>query len=186
MNKSHIIKTTSIALLILSFLVPLVSIGATQACWWRQPLRARMDLDLGNMRPVGPGEPGYIPGLPPKDQVAALTWTGFISGGINGYMRFFLMNYIVEGENGEWGHFFEVWQIFDEEGGELLMEGYDEGYTHQPTGKYAMIGPVTYTSSEFARWQGHVVFRHGTISPPPAEWETNPAIPVAPGRFCIF
>lgn len=181
----RIIKTATVAVLLLSFMVPLLSIGTTQACWWRRPLRATMNLDLSHARPVIEGEPGYDPALG-EEQVAMLTWTGSISGGINGYMRFFLTNYQLEGKNNEWGHFWEVWQIFDEEGGLLLMEGYDEGYTHQAEGFYAMVGRVTYTSPEFARWQGHIVFMHGIISPPPGEWATNPDIPEAPGRFNVF
>ena len=182
MNKLRIVRTVTATLIVLSLIVPLFSISTAQACWWRKPLRGDMNLSL-QARPAEPGEPGYDPD-PEKN--ALRTWAGFISGDINGEMQFFLTNYIVEGENGEWGHFYEVWQIYDETGTTLLMEGYDEGYTHQPTGKYAMIGRVTYASHEFARWQGHVVFMYGTITPPPAEWGTNPELPVAPGKFIVF
>ncbi len=159
-------------------MIPLITIGATQACWWRKPLRAELDLNLDKM-----GEEFYEGGIQ--------TWTGYISGGINGYMRFFLMEMTYEGPNGEWGHFKEIWQIFDEEGGTLLMQGYDEGYTHQPTGYYAMTGRVTDTSSKYAKWDGHIVFMHGRIIPPPAEWppaDTWPPFPVAeaPGYFHLF
>lgn len=184
MNRKQVIKTATLSFLILSLIIPMVAIGSAQACWWRRSLRANLGLDLSNARPVVEGEPGYDPDL--EEQTAMMTWTGSISGDINGYMRFYLTNYIVEGENGEWGHFYEVWQIFDEEGGTLLMEGYDEGYTHQPTGYYAMVGRVTETGPGYSRWHGHVVFMHGRITPPPAEWGTNPDLPVAPGYFRVF
>ena len=166
-------------------MVPLLSIGTAQAFGWQKPLRATMNLSLANMRPVEPGEPGYGGDFP-----ALLTWDGYISGGINGYMRFFLINYQLEGLNNDFGHFWEVWQIWDENPATnpdaiLFMEGKDEGKTHQLTGGYWMVGQVTYTSPVWACWQGHFVFMSGTIIPPPAEWG-GPEIPIAPGRFNVF
>ena len=177
----RVIKKGTDAVLIQSFIKTLLSIGRTQACWCRRPLSARMDISL-QARPTEPGEPGYDPD-PNKNGLR--TWEGAIRGGINGRIQFFLTNFVLEGSNNEWGHFWEIWQIHDENG-VLLMEGYDEGYTHQTKGYYGMVGKVTYASPEFARWQGQTLFMHGKISPLAAEWETCPEIPFASGKLYVF
>ncbi|MFX0079628.1 MAG: hypothetical protein ACFE8O_10360 [Candidatus Hermodarchaeota archaeon] len=177
----RVIETANVAVLIQSFIETLLSIGTTQACWWRRPLFAEMDVSL-RVRPAEPSEPGYDSN-PNKN--ALRTWEGAISGDINGQILFSLTNFIVEGPNNEWGHFWEISQIHDENG-VLLMETYNEGYTHQTKGYYGIVGKVTYTSPEFARWQGHTVFMHGKISPRPAKWQTSSEIPIAPGKFYVF
>jgi hypothetical protein len=183
LNRKQVIKTATISLLILSLVVPLFAIGSAQACWWRRPLRAKLDLNLDKI-----GQPSaQAPELPDG---SIQTWTGYISGGINGYMRFYLLSMEPAGPNDELGNFVEIWQIFDKDpdvhpDAKLLMQGEDEGYTHQASGYYAMTGSVTYTSPEYAKWDGHVVLMYGRISPPPAEWGTIP-VAEAPGYFWVF
>ncbi|MFX1509546.1 MAG: hypothetical protein ACFFBR_04475 [Promethearchaeota archaeon] len=157
-------------MLILSLMVPLFSIGATQACRWRGPTIGNMDLAfLG--RQSESGDPGY------PDSV--LTWDGTISRDVTGHMIFWLLKFEMEGPNQDWTHFWEIWQIFDD-AGTLLMQGNDEGYA-APNGKYAMIGRVTYATGPYSRLEDHIVFMYGTI-----DWVIPFMEGTAPGTFIVF
>ncbi len=150
-------------------MIPLLSIGTTQACW-RRPLRGTMDLTAAGFIPSGPEDPGY-----PE---STLNWDGSISGGINGRMRFWGLLLEPAGRNGDWLHFKEIWQILDSDTDEVLLQGYDEGYV-APSGRYAMVGRVTIASEDYEHLVSHFVLMYGIIY-----FDMDPF--TAPGTFIVF
>ena len=154
-------------------MVPLFSIGTVQACRFKS-LHGKMDLNFVGA-PPGPNDPGW------------LTWKGTIKGDIEGDIIFWNTLSEKVGPNKDWVHFKEIWQIFDSDTNELLLEGYDEGYI-TPSKKYAMVGRVTSVSEDYEKYIGHYVVMFGTIYFVEIQTPDGPKLvpSTAPGLFIMF
>ena len=151
-RKSNLVITT----LILS--IALTSLAVAYA----KPLYGTMAL---YKPPIGPEHPEWGP----------LSWSGTITGDINGNMYFYKTAGL---EVGETKHFWEVWLITDEQGDMLLM-GTDKGVVTIANWKYRMNGEVTDAAPEYAHLIGHQVHMSGIVI------HHSATVKEAPGTFRV-
>jgi len=115
--------------------------------------------------PVGPSHPEWGP----------LSWSGTISGDIDGNIYFYKTGSKVVGNV---KHFWEVWLITDETGDMLLM-GTDKGVVSLANMKYRMNGAVTDAASQYEHLIGRNVHMSGIVI------SISPTEKQAPGIFRV-
>lgn len=114
-----------------------------------------------------------LPLGPPHPEWGPNTWSGTISGDIDGNIYF----YKTGGKRvGQASHFEEVWLITDSEYNMLLM-GTDHGVVSIQSDSYRMSGVITDAAPQYASLIGRNVYMGGDII-----WETPP---LAPGIFRV-
>jgi len=115
-----------------------------------------------------------LPTDPLHPEYGILVWSGTITGDINGKMYF----YNSGGRDvGQVSFFEETWLINDENG-DMLLLGTDQGVVSWNNLKYRMNGVVTDAASEYANLLGHNVHMRGVIIPSDTIWQ-------APGVFRV-
>jgi hypothetical protein len=103
---------------------------------------------------------------PPPPAGGHNTWTGTVSGDIEGNIYFYKTDAKLVGQA---KHFWEVWLITDAEDNMLLM-GTDKGVVSLANLEYRMNGVVTDAAPEYAHLIGRNVYMGGeitTMGPPP-------------------
>jgi hypothetical protein len=101
----------------------------------------------------------YKPPIGPTHPAGPLSWSGTITGDINGNMYFYKTAGL---EIGNTKHFWEVWLITDENDN-MLLTGTDKGVVTIANWKYRMNGEVTDAAPEYAHLIGHQVHMSGII-----------------------
>lgn len=142
-------KGRAFTLLVLA--MALTSVLTTVVIVNSKPVTCTMDLVK---LPLGPPHPEWGPN----------TWSGTISGYIEGDIYF----YKTGGELlGQANHFSEVWLIMD--GDEILLMGIDKGVVSLKSFSYRMSGVVIGAASQYRHLIGHNVYMSGdiTFSTPP-------------------
>lgn len=115
--------------------------------------------------PIGPSHPEWGP----------LSWSGTISGDINGKIYFYKTGSKVVGNV---KHFWEVWLITDDVGDMLLM-GTDKGVVSLANMKYRMNGEVTGAAPQYVHLIGRNVHMSGCVI------SISPTVKHAPGDFRV-
>jgi hypothetical protein len=126
----------------------LTSVFMTAVIVKAKPLSCTMDLIK---LPLGPPHPEWGPN----------TWSGTISGDIDGNIYFYKTAGKIVGQA---RHFWEVWLITDDEDNMLLM-GTDKGVVSSKNGKFRMSGVVTDAVPQFEYLIGRNVYMCGEIIP---------------------
>ncbi len=106
-----------------------------------------------------------VPLGPPHPEWGPNTWSGTVSGYIEGNIYF----YKTGGKRvGQANHFSEVWLITDDSGNTLLM-GTDKGVVSLKSYSYRMSGVVIGAASQYQHLKGRKVYMSGEIifSAPP-------------------
>jgi hypothetical protein len=152
------VKVKSSNLLVLA--LALTSVLTTIAIVNAKPLRSAMDLIK---LPLGPPHPEWGPN----------TWSGTISGEIEGNIYFYKTGGKLVGQA---NHFSEVWLITDDEDNTLLM-GTDKGVVSLKSFSYRMSGVVTDAAPQYESLIGRKVYMRGDI------YFLTP--PIAPGIFRV-
>ena len=153
-------KRKGYTLLIVAF--ALTSVLMTVTAVNAKPLYGEMAL---YKPPVGPPHPEWGP----------LSWSGTISGDINGNIYFYKTGSKVVGNV---KHFWEVWLITDESGDMLLM-GTDRGVVSLANMKYRMNGEVTDAAPQYEGLIGRNVHMSGIVI------SISPTVKQAPGEFRV-
>ena len=112
---------------------------------------------------------------PPPPAGGTLSWSGTITGDINGNMYFYKTAGL---QIGNTKHFWEVWLITDENDNMLLM-GTDKGVVTIANWKYRMNGEVTDAAPEYAHLIGHQVHMSGIVI------HYSATVKEAPGTFRV-
>lgn len=112
---------------------------------------------------------------PPKPEWGPLSWSGTISGDINGNIYFYKTGSKIVGDV---KHFWEVWLITDDNGDMLLM-GTDQGVVSLANMKYRMNGVVTDAASQYEHLIGHSVHMSGVVI------SISSTVKEAPGEFRV-
>ena len=98
---------------------------------------------------------------PPHPEWGPNTWSGTISGDIEGNIYF----YKTEGKLvGQANHYWEVWLITDDDDNMLLM-GTDKGVVSLKNLKYRMSGVVTDAAPQYEHLIGRNVYMSGEVIP---------------------
>jgi hypothetical protein len=126
----------------------LTSVLVTAVMVKAEPLYGEMELFKP---PSGPSHPEWGP----------LSWSGTISGDINGNIYFYKTGSKVVGQA---KHFWEVWLITDAQGDMLLM-GTDEGVVSVANLKFRMNGVVTDAAPRYEHLNGRNVHMSGQVIP---------------------
>ena len=150
-RKTHLVITT----IILSTLLMTIAVA------YAKPLYGTMAL--------------YKPPIGPPHPAGPLSWSGAITGDINGNMYFYKTAGL---EIGNTKHFWEVWLITDDQGN-MLLTGTDKGVVTIANWKYRMNGEVTDAAPEYAHLIGHQVHMSGIII------HTSATEKEAPGTFRV-
>ena len=124
----------------------LMSVLMTAVIVKAKPLYGDMELFKP---PSGPSHPEWGP----------LSWSGTISGDIDGNMYFYKTGSKVVGQA---KHFWEVWLITNDQGNLLLM-GTDEGVVSVANLEFRMNGVVTGAAPEYEHLLGRNVHMSGII-----------------------
>ena len=96
-----------------------------------------------------------------------LAWEGFLSGDIAGMIRLWMVVPFLS--TGQVTHFEERWEVLDDSGRILLLEGYNAGTTtNRPnkSGVWRSNGIVTYANPDYpelARWYGRNMYESGEL-----------------------
>jgi len=133
-------------LILLALALALTSILATSATTNARPLVCTMDLIKISL---GPPHPEWGPN----------TWSGTISGIIEGNIYFYKTGGKLVGQA---NHFEEVWLITDDEYNMILM-GTDEGVVSLKSFSYRMSGVVTDAAPQCESLIGRKVYMRGDI-----------------------
>lgn len=97
-----------------------------------------------------------------------LAWEGTTSGDIEGKIRWWMV--VPFSVTGQVTHFVEKWQILDDAGLVVILEGYNAGTTTNRPGKsgvWRSNGIVTYVNPDFpelAEWLGRHMHESGEFS----------------------
>jgi len=103
--------------------------------------------------------------------VSPYTWTGRVSGDINGEIHITLAN--PPRFTGKTEHFYEIWEIVTDDG--HVIRGYDEGVWHFSNFKWVANGKVTYVTGEWSYLVGYNMHYSGTTT----ELPVPPGTPVS-------
>jgi hypothetical protein len=116
--------------------------------------------------PIGPPHPdGY-----------SLSWSGTISGDINGKIYFYNTGRVIVGNV---KHFWEVWLITDDSGN-MLLKGTDKGVVSLANMKFRMNGEVTDAASQYEHLIGRNVHMSGYVI------SISQTVKQAPGVFRVM
>jgi hypothetical protein len=132
---------------LLALALALTSVLMTAAIVNARPLYCTMELVK---TPLGPPHPEWGPN----------TWSGTISGEIEGYIHFYKTGGKLVGQA---NHFSEVWLIMDDEDNMLLM-GTDKGVVSLKSFSYRMSGVVTDAAQQYESLIGRNVYMRGDIT----------------------